>query len=66
MAEHEDTLAAMGYYKKHDNYQGGRKDGKQDWKSKGTKNFSQKKNHNTNKKSNPKGRDGKRLKCNVC
>ena len=66
LAEHEDTLAAMGYYKKHDNYQGGRKDGKQDWKSKGTKNFSQKKNHNTNKKSNPKGRDGKTLRCNVC
>ena len=39
LAEHEDTLAAMGYYKKHDNYQGERKDGKQDWKSKGPRCF---------------------------
>ena len=32
--------------------------------SPGTKNFLQKKNHNRNKKSNPKGRDGKTLRCN--
>jgi len=66
LAEHEDTLAAMGYYKKHENYHGGRKDGKQDWKFKGSKSFPQKKNYNTNRKTNPKGRDGKTLRGNVC
>ena len=66
LAQHEDTLATMGYYKKYDNKQSWRKDGKSDWKSKGSKNFPQKKNYTSNKKQNPKGRDGKTLRCNVC
>lgn len=65
LAEHEDTLAAMGYYKRNAN-QNSKKDWKTDWKPKGQNAFGQKKPYGTGKKQNPKGRDGKTLRCNVC
>ena len=61
LAEHEDTLATMGYYK--------RFDGKKDWKNKGFskhRNGPQRQYYNANKKQNPKGRDGKVLTCRAC
>ena len=65
LAEHEDTLATMGYYKRVD----GGANGKKEWKNKGfnrQKNGNQRQLYKPNRKQNPKGRDGKVLTCLAC
>ena len=65
LAEHEDTLATMGYYKRVD----GGANGKKEWKNKGfnrQKNGNQRQLYKPNRKQNPKGRDRKVLTCLAC
>ena len=65
LAEHEDTLATMGYYKRNENH-----GHKKSWKPKAgykqTENTPQWNGQKGNKKANPKGRDGKVLRCRGC